>query len=231
MVPALDVGGLDEALDLAGRLSPHVGYFKVGLGLFSAGGPAAVRELCHLGRVFLDLKLHDIPATVSLACQALKGTGASLLTLHTLGGRQMMVRARESVGDSVGLLGVTVLTSLGDQEVRCELGLSRSARDQVLFLAEHALEAGLDGVVASPSDAQALREAFGSDFLLVTPGVRPRASDVHDQKRVATPGEAIASGADLLVVGRPILQAPDPVEAAIMLAQEVEEAMRRGSIR
>jgi orotidine-5'-phosphate decarboxylase len=222
---------LGEALALAERLGPHVGYFKVGLGLFSAEGPAAVRELSRLGRVFLDLKLHDIPATVSLACQAVQGTGASLLTLHASGGRQMMTRARETVGGSVGLLAITVLTSLGDQEVKCELGLSRSARDQVLFLAEHALEAGLDGVVASPSDAQALRDAFGSDFLLVTPGVRPRASDVHDQKRVATPEEAIASGADLLVVGRPILQAPDPLEAVMMLRRQVEEAMRRGSTR
>ncbi len=226
---ALDVERIEEAISLASVLKSRVGWFKIGLGLFSAEGPRAIAAIAGMGQVFLDLKLHDIPATVEMACRCVSGLGVGLLTLHASGGREMMLRAREAVGGSgTRLLGVTVLTSLGDREIQEEMGIKRCARDQVLFLAEKALQAGLDGLVASPMDAKPLREAFGDSFLLVTPGIRLRGDPHHDQKRLATPGEAILSGSDVLVVGRSITMAEDPVSVASEILDEISVAVEGG---
>lgn len=226
---ALDVERIEEAISLAGMLKSHVGWFKVGLGLFSAEGPRSVSAIAELGPVFLDLKLHDIPATVGMACRSASRLGVGLLTLHASGGREMMLMAREAVkGSGMKLLGVTVLTSLADKELREEVGIERCARDQVLFLAEKALQAGLDGLVASPMDAKPLREAFGDSFLLVTPGIRLGGDPHHDQKRLATPSEAILSGSDVLVVGRSITMAGDPVGVAREILSEIHVAADGG---
>lgn len=225
---ALDVPGLDAAADLARRLGPRAGAFKVGLELFAAFGPAAAETVrAHGAGLFLDLKLHDIPRTVAAAVRNTAALGARYLTLHALGGPAMIAAAREAAEeinrDRPQLLAVTVLTSHSAEELK-RVGLSGTPAEEVLRLARMAVLAGADGLVCSPQEVAALRDVLGPGPVLVTPGVRPRGDDPGDQARVATPGEAIAAGADLLVIGRPIVKAADPAAAADRILAEIESA-------
>lgn len=220
---ALDVESAAKAIDLADRLRGSVGGFKVGKQLFTAAGPAMVRELTDRGdRVFLDLKFHDIPNTVAGAIQSSIGTGAWMVNVHTSGGSTMMTAAAESArktAEAMGrprplVIGVTVLTSMSDEALR-EIGVERPMLDQVVHLAMLAKSSGLDGVVASPQEVTAIRGACGPDFQIVTPGIRPADQQgKDDQARTMTPAEAIQAGATYLVIGRPITGAANPREAA-----------------
>ena len=223
---ALDSSDCEWIRSTATALADHVGWLKVGLEAFSAHGPALVEELAAYGpRVFLDLKLHDIPATVGRAAANCAACGASMLTVHAAGGRRMMEAAVEGARQGVEkdppkIVAVTVLTSL-DGTALSELEINRTPADLVGAWAVLASESGLDGVVASAHEAAALRREFGDHFLIVTPGIRPASSATDDQRRVMTPAEAIQAGADVLVVGRPITGAGDPVEAAGSIVKEM----------
>lgn len=220
---ALDTPSLPAAEALAARLAGAVRWFKIGPPLFTAQGPAAVTALRAYGRVFLDLKFHDIPSTVAAGCAAAARLGASLCTVHALGGLAMMAAARQAAGTleaRMRVVAVTLLTS-GDAATLDEIGIGGSPIDEVHRLARLAQRGGLDGVVASALDAAAVREACGEGFLIVCPGIRPRGTAAADQRRVVTPREAAAAGADLLVVGRPITEAPDPRAAAEAIVDEI----------
>ena len=229
IIIALDVKSGREGLEMAGRLDA-ARIFKVGLELFTAEGPGFLENLRASGKeIFLDLKLHDIPNTVAGAVRSGARHGVRMMTLHTAGGSAMMtaaaVAARET-SDLEGtvrplLLGVTVLTSLKEDDL-AEIGMNPCVEDQVLRLAGLARAAGLDGVVCSPREIAAVRRESGPDFLIVTPGIRPAGADVQDQKRIMTPEEAVALGADYLVIGRPITAAPSPGEAFRKIAAAVE---------
>ena len=230
LVFALDLPGWAQAAGLVERLSGRVGYFKLGLELFIRSGPEAVRELKDLtqGRtgLFLDLKLHDIPATVGRAMAAVSALGADLVTVHAGGGPEMVRAAVENAGQTK-VLAVTVLTSVDPETVP---GLSPEYRAPgvlVQALAAEALDAGAHGLVASGLEAAGLRRKFGPDKIIVTPGIRPAWSLVagDDQKRVVTPAAALADGADLLVVGRPIRDADDPGRAADAVVEEMAAAL------
>ncbi|HEX7548327.1 MAG TPA: orotidine-5'-phosphate decarboxylase [Candidatus Methylomirabilis sp.] len=222
----LDVPTLAEATDLARRLAPHLAAVKVGNQLFTAEGPRAVRALHDLGlRVFLDLKFHDIPNTVAGAIASAVALGVWMVNVHASGGPAMLKAAAQAVsasppGERPLVIGVTVLTSLSEADVRTTFGTTRSLPQQVEHLARETQAAGLDGVVASPQEIGLIRRACGSAFLIVTPGVRPADAVLNDQHRVMTPGEAIRAGADFIVVGRPIQAAADPIEAARRIALE-----------
>jgi len=221
-----DYGWLRSAATI---LADHIGWFKVGLEAFSAHGPALVEELASFGpRVFLDLKLHDIPATVGRAAANCAACGASMLTVHAAGGRRMLEAAVEGARQgakksSPKIVAVTVLTSL-DRAALAELKIEKTPADLVGAWAALAAECGLDGVVASAHEAAALRREFGEDFLIVTPGIRPASSAPDDQRRVVTPAEAIRAGADILVVGRPITSADDVLAAAKNIIGEMASA-------
>jgi orotidine-5'-phosphate decarboxylase len=220
LIVALDVDTLRTAEELADRLAGAVGYLKVGLELFTAEGPAAVRALARRAPIMLDLKLHDIPETVARATARAADLGVALLTLHTAGGRRMMEAAARARG-ATRLLGVTVLTSLTDRDL-AEIGAEPSAEAVVARRATLAMEAGLDGVVASPLEAARVAAAAPDGFLIVTPGVRPAGAERGDQARVATPRAARAAGATHVVVGRPIRDAADPRAAALAIAAELD---------
>ena len=223
---ALDVSGLSEIDHFAKLLSGKVGMFKVGKELFTSCGLEAVRTVQrHGGEVFLDLKYHDIPNTVAKAMVAAARLGVKLVNLHALGGFEMMRSAATEVYKEFGndrskLLAVTILTSSTDETLR-QVGITLPVQDMVVRLARLAKEAGMDGVVASPLEIGQIRAACGSDFLIVTPGVRPAEADIDDQKRIMTPGEAVAAGADYLVIGRPIAKAADPVAAVEQIIAEI----------
>lgn len=223
---ALDVPGLDEAKRFTSLLKDHVGMFKIGLELFVACGPDVVRAVKENGGkgIFLDLKFHDIPETVKGAMRSASALGADLITVHTSDGQAMMKAAVEAAGSS-RVLGVTVLTSLSGEALQ-EAGIDGrfTPESLVLHRAKSAKAAGCAGIVCSGQEARVIRETFGPDFLIVTPGVRSSDDAVGDQQRVVTPGEAIRNGADYIVVGRPIRKAPDPVEAAKRIAGEIEKA-------
>ena len=223
LVVAVDTPSLDEALRLRDTLAGASSFYKVGKELFTAAGPRAVAEFSSVGRVFLDLKFHDIPATVAGAVRASASSGASILDVHASGGRPMLeaaARAASSAPAPPLLLGVTVLTHF-DPESAAEVYPGVSLPDQVLNLARLARASGLGGVVASAAEAEALRDAFGDDFVLLVPGVRPRwAAETHDQRRVATPGEAARRGANYIVVGRAITKHVDPRTAALRILEE-----------
>ncbi|HEX8464846.1 MAG TPA: orotidine-5'-phosphate decarboxylase [Abditibacterium sp.] len=212
---ALDVPTREKALALAQQLEPHVGGFKIGLELFCACGPQIVEQIGPQ-RVFLDLKFHDIPHTVASASRVAARLGTKMFNVHCLGGYEMMksaVDAAKSENPDAKVIGVTVLTSHDGASLQ-NLGISESPRQAVLRLAELAQKAGLDGVVCSALEILPVRAHCGDNFLLVTPGIRPRNSELGDQKRVLTPREALRAGADYLVIGRPIIGAADPVAAA-----------------
>jgi len=217
LIVALDVPGLEEASDLAARIGDAAGAFKVGLELFGAHGPGAVRALGDRN-VFLDLKLHDIPTTVARAMKAVAPLKVELLTVHALGGRAMLEAANDAKREEK-VLAVTVLTHLDDAACK-EAGLPPPA-ETVPALAELAFASGCDGVVCAPTDIELVRSVCPPPFIIVTPGVRPSGADLDDQARVRTPGEAIAAGADRIVVGRPITRADDPRAAAEAILAEI----------
>jgi orotidine-5'-phosphate decarboxylase len=219
IVVALDVPTLDEADTLARRLTGAVGWFKVGLELFTAHGPAAVEAIRAHGPVMLDLKLHDIPTTVERAAARVADLGVGLLTVHASGGPAMVDAAVRGLGAGGEILAVTVLTSMSDTELAA-IG-APPATEQVPALAKLAVDAGAPGLVCAPTDLPAVREAVGGEVRLVTPGVRPAGVSADDQTRIATPSSAVADGADLLVIGRPITRADDPVAAAAAVAAEL----------
>jgi orotidine-5'-phosphate decarboxylase len=236
LIVALDFDSLNTALKFAKPLADLVGMFKIGSQLFTAAGPAAVKEIAALGcGIFVDLKFHDIPNTVAgavLSCAAM--TGVQLVNVHALGGSAMLHAATQAIsaGQPMGadrprLLAVTILTSMDQKAIR-EVGIGGPPKTRVLKLAKLAKAAGVDGVVASVQEARAIRKACGRDFLIVTPGVRPKekspAAAADDQARTATPTEAIKAGADFVVVGRPILTAPDPRAAAQAIVDEIAGA-------
>lgn len=223
LLVALDVDDWSRACELVGLLSGLVGGFKVGMRLYYRVGPEAVAYLRGKAPViFADLKLHDIPSTVAGGVRALTSQGATLVNVHAAGGREMMRAAREAASTEALHLGVvppkiiavTVLTSLDERSLQEEVGISGTVAGRVIAWARLAQECGLDGVVASPLEASEIREACGPDFMIVTPGVRPGGDRTADQRRVMTPAAAVRAGADYIVVGRPVLEAPDPVRAA-----------------
>lgn len=223
---ALDFATREEILAAARRFAPKAGWLKIGLEAFTAEGPRIVSDVADTGaRVFLDLKLHDIPTTVARAVAAAARTGASMLNVHALGGREMMTAAREAAtaAAAVKLIAVTLLTSL-DPSALADLPIAGHPEGIARRLAVLAKECGLDGVVCASRDLPAVKGACGPEFLAVVPGIRPAGAQASDQKRVATPSAALALGADLLVVGRPITAAPDPYEALESLLAEIQSA-------
>lgn len=224
LIVALDVPTAEAAADLVEHLRGGVGMFKVGSHLFTAAGPGFVRSLTARGdRVFLDLKYHDIPNTVSHAVAAAGQLGVSLATVHGLGGREMLEEAAAARVHGLRLLAITILTS-HTPESMARIGIADPLPDQVRRLALLARDAGIDGVVASPHEVAAIRAACGPDFLVVTPGIRPAGAALGDQARAATPGAALQAGADYLVVGRPITEAADPRAAAAAIEDEMRAA-------
>lgn len=221
LIVALDTPRLGDAEATADRLEGVVRWFKVGPHLFASAGPAAVAALARRGRIFLDMKYHDIPSVVAAGVEAAARQGVALCTVHALGGAAMMqaaLRAAERGAAAAGhapprVIAVALLTSL-DEAALAEIGLAGSPREVALRMARLAQAAGCAGAVTSPLEAGALREACGPGFLLVCPGIRMEGAPPGDQRRVHTPRSAVAAGADMLVVGRPITRAPDPRAAA-----------------
>jgi orotidine-5'-phosphate decarboxylase len=223
---ALDGSDRDWILGMADRLASVGGWLKIGLEAFTAFGPQLVRDVSRLGRpVFLDVKLHDIPNTVRRAAANCARTGAAMFNVHAAGGAEMLAAAVDgasdgAVGERPKVIAVTLLTSL-DGRALTRLGLASEPEELVLRWANLAREAGLDGVVASAREAPAIRAALGDGFLIVTPGIRPSWAEANDQRRTVTPEEARRLGADLLVVGRPVTDADDPVAALRRLLAEI----------
>ena len=218
LVIAIDTSSREDILRLADALHGAAGILKIGLQAFIANGPSIVRELVGRGdRVFLDLKIHDIPNTARNAVAEAASLGATMATVHTAGGATML---RECAHPELLVLGVTVLTSLSEADL-LEIGYGASAVETARRLAILAQESGLRGVVASPLEIATIREACGSDFVILTPGIRPRGSDAGDQRRTMTPGEAVREGADYIVVGRPITGAADARSAALRIVEEM----------
>lgn len=222
LIVALDVDSEAKALEMVEKLKGDVRFFKIGLELFSYCGPQVAEKVMDRGaEVFLDLKLHDIPNTVRKAAVAATRMGIYMFNVHAFGGYDMMRDASEAVGNEADrlnirrpkILAVTILTSMDENALK-KIGVNVNIKKEVLDLARAAKESGLDGVVASAQEACEIRKELGKDFLIVTPGVRPAKADVQDQKRVATPQEAVKNGASFIVVGRPITEAKDPAGAA-----------------
>ena len=229
---ALDFDSFNAAREWVTLLAGRVGMFKVGKQLFTAHGPDIVRMIVDSGgKVFLDLKYHDIPNTVAMASLEAARLGVRLFNLHALGGYEMMSRTMDTLsrefpdGKRAKVLAVTILTSSTEDTLR-EVGIDLPVAEMVVKLALLAKKAGIDGVVASPLEIPLIRAACGNDFLIVTPGVRPVFAATDDQKRVMTPGQAVAAGASYLVIGRPIAAAPDPLQAVEAI---VDEIMQVGS--
>jgi len=225
LIVALDVASAAEAERVVDLLGDTVSFYKIGLELFSAEGPGIVATVKSRNKkVFLDLKLHDIPRTVERAVKAGASLGVDLLTVHAVGGKAMIRAAKEAAhstsGNAPKILAVTVLTSL-DQSDLTDAGILRDVRAQVEAMGEFAYANGADGIVCSPQEVLHMRTLLGPDALLVTPGVRPAGADVGDQKRVTTPAQAVRDGSTHLVIGRPILDAPCPRAAARAIANEM----------
>jgi len=228
---ALDVDNDHDALAIVAELKDSVGVFKVGHQLFTAYGPDIVRRIIGMGgRVFLDLKYHDIPNTVAKASAEAVKLGVSIFNVHSLGGIDMMKAAAEAAKETAGkynlpaptVLAVTILTSMDEKSMRKELKITRSLQREVAHLARLAQRAGMHGVVASPQEIKMLRRVVRGEFVILTPGVRPVWADKDDQKRVMTPGEAVRAGADYIVVGRPVLRARDRKAAVEKMLEELK---------
>lgn len=222
IIIALDFDRADHALGLVAKLDPHLCRLKVGKELFTIAGPQLVEKLSNGGfDVFLDLKFHDIPNTVSKACKAAASMGVWMVNVHALGGKSMLQAAREALPtDTTKLIAVTLLTSMDRSDLQ-DIGLQGEPDQIVQRLALLTKDCGLDGIVCSALEAKNLRNKMGHDFCLVTPGIRPADGNLDDQKRVATPLQAINDGADYLVIGRPITQAKDPLLALQQINQEI----------
>jgi len=229
IVIALDYAEPADAVRMASQLDPNRCRLKVGKELFTRGGPALVEQLHQRGfQVFLDLKFHDIPNTTAKAVAAAAELGVWMVNVHASGGRRMMEQARTELERYPAdrrplLIAVTVLTSMEADDLR-EIGLEVSPQEQVMRLARLTQASGLDGVVCSAQEAKMLKQELGVDFKLVTPGIRPASTEAGDQRRILTPAEAIAAGSDYLVIGRPITQAADPLEALVRIEQEIAGA-------
>ncbi|MFL3658513.1 MAG: orotidine-5'-phosphate decarboxylase [Opitutales bacterium] len=219
LILALDIEDRTQAIELVKQSGGELEWVKIGLQMFTHYGPDYVREIADLGkRIFLDLKLHDIPNTVAKAIASVSNLPIDMLTIHTCGGREMMewaVKAQQDNKPDLQLLGVTVLTSM-DDDALAGIGVNRSTAEQVIALTALANEAGMSGLVCSPHEAASVKAAHGDQFQLVTPGIRPTATSAGDQKRIMTPQLAADQGADYIVVGRPIYQASNP--AAVVAA-------------
>jgi orotidine-5'-phosphate decarboxylase len=234
LIVALDVDSMDQAKTAVRRLSGEVGLFKIGKQLCTHAGPQAVKLIQEMGgEIFLDLKFHDIPTTVAKAAIAATRLGVKMFNVHASGSLEMMrttvkeverVCRREKMRRPL-MLGVTVLTSLNQDDLR-RVGVERKVADQVVGLALLTKEAAMDGVVASPHEVTDIRSACGPRFVIVTPGIRPADGQRNDQQRVMSPAAAVRAGVDYIVVGRPILEAPDPVRAARAIVAEMEQAGR-----
>lgn len=232
IVLALDVDTKEKALELVNDLKDYVGVFKVGMQLFNSAGPKIVEEINQLGgKVFVDLKLHDIPNTVSAAGKVLTRLNCYMFNVHAAGGREMMKKTADEVAAEALKLGinnpitiaVTVLTSISQSELENDMFIKdMKIEELVVNWALMAKESGINGVVCSPQEITAIRRACGSDFKIVTPGIRPAWAAKNDQKRITTPREAIELGADYIVIGRPITAADDPIEAAQKIIEELE---------
>jgi orotidine-5'-phosphate decarboxylase len=232
IIIALDVDTKHAALSLVRKLQ-IAQIFKVGLTLFTSEGPSLLREIQRHGKkIFLDLKLHDIPHQIAGAVRAGIGLGVHMMTLHASGGKEMMAKAAETAvreaarcqTDKPLLLAVTILTSLKEDQLR-DIGMDERVDEQVLRLARLAKESGMDGVVCSPQEIDIIKKEFSRDFLVVSPGIRPAWSTAQDQKRILTPGEAIGRGVDYMVIGRPITQATSPADAFLQIIEELDGAV------
>lgn len=224
IIIALDYPAIGPALALADQLEPKLCRLKVGKELFTVAGPALVGKLIDRGYgVFLDLKFHDIPNTVAQACKAAASLGVWMINVHALGGRKMLVAAREAVDSSVHqpkLIAVTMLTSMAQEDL-ADIGIMATPAEMVLRLAALASASGMDGVVCSAQESALLRGRFGGEFCLVTPGIRPAPDSNDDQARVMTPQAALRAGSSYLVIGRPITQAQDPLQALLDINHEI----------
>ena len=221
IIVALDVATGKEALDLVGKLRGQISFFKIGLQLYMAEGPEIVRAVLTEGvKVFLDLKLHDIPNTVAGAVESAAGLGVQMLTIHLSGGSEMIRAATAAKKNAMSILGITVLTSVGDDTLQ-ETGITDRIDAQVIRLARLGVANGIDGVVASPREVRILRAEFGDRIKIIAPGIRPAWSGAGDQKRISTPRQAIEAGADYLVIGRPITSHPKPCEATTLILSEL----------
>ena len=221
IIVALDVATKKEALVLVNQLNGQISFFKIGLQLYTAEGPEIVRSVLSTGaKIWLDLKLHDIPNTVARAVESASNLGVHMLTIHLSGGGEMIRAATAARANSMSILGVTVLTSATEQTL-CEIGIADKVDDQVLRLAKLGVDAEIDGLVASPHEVKMLRGEFRDKIKIVTPGVRPKGSDAGDQKRVMTPRQALDAGADYLVIGRSITTHPNPREAVAKILAEL----------
>jgi len=221
IIVALDVATKEKALDLVTKLRDQISFFKIGLQLYTGEGPEIARAVLAKGaKVFLDLKLHDIPNTVARAVESAARLGVQMLTVHLSGGSEMIRAATAARANNISIVGVTVLTSATEQTLR-EIGIAGKVDDQVLRLAKLGVEAAIDGVVASPHEIKILRAEFGNKIKIVVPGIRPSGSESDDQKRVMTPREAIDAGTDYLVIGRPIIAHPNPREALAKILNEL----------
>jgi orotidine-5'-phosphate decarboxylase len=222
IIVALDVPTKKEALGLVEQLCKKIRFFKIGLQLFSAVGPKVVSEVLETGaKVFLDLKLYDIPNTVAHAVESAGNLGIQMLTIHLSGGDAMVKAAMAARPRNMSILGVTVLTSLDETAIRA-LGIHATVEEQVSRLAKMGVAAGINGLVVSPHEIEVLRPQFGDDVKLVVPGIRPPWSETADQKRVMTPRQALEAGADYLVIGRPIIAHKNPREAVAKILEEIE---------
>ncbi len=228
IIIALDYSAAGPALALADRLEPALCRLKVGKELFTATGPALVEQLMRRGfGIFLDLKFHDIPNTAAQACKAAASLGVWMVNVHALGGRKMLDAARDAIDNSTQqpkLIAVTLLTSMAQEDLT-EIGIDATPAGMVLRLATLARDSSLDGVVCSAQEAALLRKQFGSEFCLVTPGIRPALASQDDQSRVMTPKAALQAGSSYLVIGRPITRAADPSQALLDINQEIQEAV------
>lgn len=224
---ALDVENKEKALEIVSDLKGLGACFKIGKQLFTSTGPELVREIVGMGEdVFLDLKYHDIPNTVAKAGAAAAELGVKIFNVHSSGGRKMMEAVRSEMNKLTNpplVLAVTILTSLGEEDIR-EVGFDRTIPEQIAKLAKLAKDSGMDGVVASPLEIGLIRETCGKDFKILTPGIRPAFAAVNDQKRIATPAEALRKGADYLVIGRPITAAENRRDAFLKILEECKNA-------